>query len=150
MIVLAVMTIIAAIGYPMYREQVLKSARNDSRTILSLVKSEQEKYRRAHSAYATSIAQLNYGPDGTPDGVSDTLAYQKAIDRFDQNDDGVPDNYNIVLNTDGDPTTMDYEVTATAIGDQADDTDCTLFRVNQIGLEDAEDDGGADSTELCW
>lgn len=48
------------------------------------------------------------------------------------------------------PTATTYTITATAVGTQARDTQCTTISINQIGVQTALDDGGNATTNICW
>ena len=150
MITLAVLAIIITIGYPLYNQQLEKARRIDARSGLGKLSLAQERHYTMFGAYATTTAELNFGPDGVVDGLDDTYAYREAIADIDYDGNGVPDNYNFVLTTDGDATTQDYVFTATAAGSQVDDTNCRSFTINQLGEKEARDSGGGDQTERCW
>jgi type IV pilus assembly protein PilE len=150
MITLAILAILVTIGYPLYNVQLEKARRVDARGALGKLAMAQERHYAMFGSYATSVGQLNFGPDGLEDGTNDTYAYNKAIQAIDYDGNGAPDNYSIGLSTDGDSTTEDYVFTATAIDSQLSDTDCRKFTINQLGVKTAEDSGGTDQTNRCW
>ncbi|MGD8909736.1 MAG: type IV pilin protein [Chromatiales bacterium] len=150
MITLAVLSILVTIGYPLYNVQLQKSRRIDARGTLSKLAMVQERYYAMFGNYATTTAQLNFGPDGVEDGVNDIFAYNEVINSVDYDQDGVADHYSFALNTDGDATTEDYIFTARAADVQLADTDCVTFTIDQLGRKTAEDDAGNDESERCW
>lgn len=150
MITLAVLAILVTIGYPLYNVQLEKARRTDARSGLAKLAMAQERYYAMFGNYATSIAQLNFGPDEAEDGNNDIYAYREAISDIDYDGNGSPDNYTITLADDGDASTQDYVFTATATGSQSGDTDCNTFTINQLGVKAAENSSGTDQTERCW
>jgi type IV pilus assembly protein PilE len=150
MITLAVLAILVTIGYPLYNVQLQKARRIDARGTLGKLAMVQEQYYAMFGSYATTTAQLNFGPDGAEDGVNDTYAYNEVIRSVDYDQDGVPDLYNITLTTDGVANTEDYVFTATAIEAQLADTDCRTLAINQLGLKSAADVDDNDESERCW
>ncbi|MCU7844149.1 MAG: prepilin-type N-terminal cleavage/methylation domain-containing protein [Candidatus Thiodiazotropha sp. (ex Monitilora ramsayi)] len=150
MVAMAVLVIVITIGYPLYNQQLEKGRRVDAKGGLAKLAMAQERHYAMFGAYATTIAQLNFGPDGVEDGTDDTYAYREAVSDIDHDNDGVPDHYNIVLATDGDATTQDYSFTATAIDTQFDDEDCRTYTINQIGVKSAANSSGDDESERCW
>lgn len=73
MIAVVVVSILAAIVYPSYRDYVIKSRRTDAMTTLMNVHLAQEKYRATHTGYADSLGALNLS------AVSESGFYDVAI-----------------------------------------------------------------------
>ncbi|MDD2761648.1 MAG: type IV pilin protein, partial [Methylomonas sp.] len=65
MIVVAVVGILAAIGYPSYTEYVTRAKRADGKAVLLQVQLAQEKWRTNHTTYGT---KANLGIGASPDG----------------------------------------------------------------------------------
>jgi type IV pilus assembly protein PilE len=150
MVTLAVLAILVTIGYPLYNTQLEKGRRIDAQGALRKLGLAQERHFTLFGSYATSVAQLNFGPDGLEDGVNDTYAYSKAVTDLDYDGDGNPDNYTIAIATDGVASTQDYVVTAIAKGSQAGDTNCYTYSINELGVKGAKNYDGDDQTNLCW
>jgi type IV pilus assembly protein PilE len=60
MIVVAIIGLIAAIGYPAYRDQVMKSRRADGMAFAMEIADRLERYYSDKSAYTTTITDLGY------------------------------------------------------------------------------------------
>lgn len=150
MITLAVLAILVTIGYPLYTGILEKGRRVDARGTLAKLAFAQERHYAMFGNYATSVDELNFGPDATEDGTNDTYAYVQAVSDIDYDRDGTPDNYTIALATDGDAATQDFVFTATARSSQLGDTDCRTFTIDQAGVKAALDSSSNDNTDSCW
>lgn len=127
MITVAVVALLAAVALPSYRSQVRKSHRTEAKNaVLDLAGREESLYATTH-AYSGTASDLGYSTF-TPVGNG---GY-----------------YNVTI-TPSSPTNT-FTITATAIGDQANDTSCKTFVVTQTGAQSATDSSGADSTSTCW
>ena len=106
-----IMAILVAISVPMFLDQLRKSRRYDATSTLLSIEQEQELYRTNNTTYGT-LAQVWAGITTTPDG-----------------------RYNLTINS---PTSTGYVITATAIGDQANDDEngvtCTPLVVTATNL----------------
>jgi type IV pilus assembly protein PilE len=67
LIVVAVISILAAIAFPSYRSYTLTARRVDGQASLQRVLLEQEKWRANHATYASSLTDLGMG-SGSADG----------------------------------------------------------------------------------
>lgn len=65
-LVLAIVAILAALAYPSFASQLLKSQRLDAMQALYGLQLEQEEWRIAHADYANSVAQLSAGLSDHP------------------------------------------------------------------------------------
>lgn len=134
MVVVAIIAILSAVAYPLYTNQVLKSRRTEARVALNEISLAQERYFTVNGSYGTA-AQLG-------------AAYADALGKMtDRTGDGLPDYYTIVMTPVAPSNT--FNLTATAAGTQADDTDCASFSLNELGARTATT-GGGDPTERCW
>ncbi len=122
MIVVAVVAILAAIAYPGYRNQIMRSHRTEAKAALLQIQVAQEKYFLQNNSYGT-LAQL--GPASLGLTVSNTTA------------NGY---YLISLPT---QTATTYQAKAAVQGGQSDDTHCAAFTIDQSGARSATN---AD----CW
>jgi len=129
MIVVVIISILAAIAYPGYRDYVQKSRRSDIYKSLTELAGRQAKFYEKNSQYSGSLTGgLGYNaPVTTEDG-----------------------HYNMSLTTAA--SAQYYQVTAVAInaGLQWADTRCRTFTLNSLGNKTAADSGGGVTTALCW
>lgn len=73
MIAIAIIGILAAIAYPSYVDQILKSQRTSAKTALLDLASREAKYYSLNNTYTTSMTNLGYagaGPVAVPDSNS--------------------------------------------------------------------------------
>tara|TARA_R110001592_G_scaffold52511_6_gene160660 strand:+ start:9295 stop:9717 length:423 start_codon:yes stop_codon:yes gene_type:complete len=127
MIVIAIIGIIAAVGYPSYLESVEKSRRSDGRIAVSEAAARQERLFSETLSYVTNseLTKLITNADGvsSPEGH-----YTMSVTNTGCS--GPP--YNC------------FTVTATAVGVQAADTDCATLSINNFGQKTST--GGGE----CW
>ena len=122
MIVVAIIGIIAAIAYPSYERSVLKSHRSDAETLLSQDSQILERCYTQYFAYNNA----NCSPPLT---TRSQYAYYAVT-------------YTLAAST--------YSLTATALGNQLNDTDCRTFSLNNTGNRTATNSAGALNTSTCW
>ncbi|NMG14650.1 Minor pilin, type IV [Aromatoleum bremense] len=119
MIVVAVVGILAAIAYPSYQEFVRKARRADGKEALVRVQIEQEKWRTNNTTYTSNL-----------------------VDDLGLDDESAEKHYTLAISgTSG----TGYTVTATAVGAQADDTDCATIVLKE-GVAESEKRTPA----VCW
>lgn len=120
-IVVSIVAILAAIAIPLFTEQIRKGNRTDGKSVLLSIVMEEEKYRTNNVTYGT-LAQVWGGVSVSPQGF-----YNLAIS-------GV--------------SGTGYTVTATAIGDQANDaqgaTNCGTLTITVSGLTTTR------TPAACW
>lgn len=80
MIVVVIVGILAAIGYPAYRDYVDRAKRNEAKALLLEIAQNQERYYLQNNSYAT-LVQLGYD---NPQ-ITDSGAYSVAIGAADAN-----------------------------------------------------------------
>ncbi|MDQ1363677.1 MAG: type pilus assembly protein PilE [Pseudomonadota bacterium] len=68
MIVVAIIGILAAIGYPSYQRQMLESRREDAHVALLRMADAQEKFYLQNNTYAAPGQEANVGGTGTENG----------------------------------------------------------------------------------
>lgn len=122
MIVVAVVAILAAIAYPSYRNQIMRSHRTEAKAALLNIQVAQEKYFLQNNSYG-SLAQLGAASLGLTASNTTASGY-----------------YLVSLPT---QTATGYQANADAQGGQSDDTHCATFTINQAGTR------GATNTD-CW
>ena len=107
MITVAVVSILAAIAYPSYRNQSLKAHRAEAKAALLKIQVAQEKWFLQNNAYTSSLTNLN--------STSPTV-----------------NGYYTISVTVGNPATT-YTATATATSIQNADTSCLTFTIKETG-----------------
>lgn len=122
MVVVAIIAIIAAIAYPSYERSVLKSHRSDAENLLT---TDAQIYERCYTQY---FAYNN--PNCSPPFVTSTQYHYYTAT-------------SVVA-----PTT--YVFTATAVGNQAKDTQCASFSIDNTGKKTALTSAAATNSTACW
>jgi type IV pilus assembly protein PilE len=139
MIAVAIVAIIASVAIPSYRQYVRRAKRADATVALLRLASAQERFYLQNNTYA-SEALLD---DAPPAGLGITGANLRTEREY----------YTLSLvPAAAGGLQAGYTATATvrAGGDQATDTDCFTFTVNQQGVRTAQKSGGVDNTDRCW
>lgn len=127
-VVVAVMSIIAAVAYPVYTTQMQKVRRADAKVALETLALAQERHYTINGAYANlaTLSSTNLIPDTLADGDSDKGYYDITVDG---------------LGADNQTYTLTAEVASS--GPQSDDSDCEEFTLDNVGDKDATGD-------KCW
>lgn len=133
MIAVAIVGLLAAIAYPSYQAQVLKSGRADAKVELNNIA---QRMQRCFTSTST------YKPDEGVCAVVDALNAAGGI----LSKEG---HYTLTI-SDHDATT--YTLTATVVAGtrQANDISCERFTLNQAGQRLAFSASDADTTDDCW
>ncbi len=128
LIVIAVIGTLAGIAYPAYTDSIRKARRTEAFTALAILQQAQERHRANHAAYADSLAALP-----APRPVSPTS----------------PGGH-YTLTVSGASATA-YTATATAVGSQAADLECTALSVTiSRGTITQGHNGSAATSRVCW
>jgi len=120
MIVVVIISILAAIAVPSYRQYVLKGHRSEATRALQDLASRQENYYFSNNEYTDNLADLGATDDMA--GRYFTVAIASA-------------------------SSTDYQVTATARGTQTQDGGCTAFSLRRSG---AKGSSGTATADTCW
>jgi type IV pilus assembly protein PilE len=148
LVVVAIITLLAAIGYPSYTEYVTRSNRQAARAVILSVADRQEQYFLDNKAYAATLSDLGYpadtigvARDGQVTGAgADDVTYTVTI--ADGGGAGSPTTYTIEAAPQGVQATRDQRcgtLWLTHTGQRGADT----------AVEVAEGEA-APSTEGCW
>ncbi len=132
MIVVAVIAILAAIGYPSYRDYVRRSNRAEGKSELMNAAALQEKFFSNNNTYTTDMTAL--GVDDTDPAITESGYY--SVD---------------AAACAGETIATCYLLTATAQGGQSDDSKCTTMTLDSRGTK-----GGTGAqcncatADTCW
>lgn len=135
MVVVVILSIVAAFGVPGYRQYMMRANRTDATTAMLRIAAAQERWFIANGQYATTAAELNNAP---PAGLGFTGSERGY--------------YNVNVGPAPGGPAVGYTVIVTPVpGErQADDAQCQAFSINERGQRAALDSGGVDATENCW
>ena len=125
MIAVAVVSILAAIGYPSYVSQMRKGRRADAQSFAMDVVARQQQFLLDRRTYATSVSDA-----AADNGLA--MAIPVAVSAY----------YTVTMatNTVAPPT---FDISLTPIGTQGGDA-CGTLRINQAGIKSAT------GTGKCW
>ncbi len=133
LVALAIVAILASVAVAAYTSEVQKSRSTDARSALLDLAGREEKLFSTTNAYSATPSDLGYAPVGTPFPITvGSGYYQVSVAAPDPNQAA------------GSPT---YSITATAIGTQANDSQCLTLSVNQLG---AQTSTGTGTASTCW
>ena len=140
MIVVVIVTILAAIAVPSYNSQIRKSRRTEAKTALADLASREERLYATQNVYSTDPVALKYVASGAWPvsignyySISSVVVTQAAASA-----------------TATTPGTYILQITPTAGSTQLKDTPCQLFQVDQTGKQTSQDGSGNDTTTTCW
>jgi len=138
LIVIVVVSIMAAIAIPSYNSFVLKSHRTEAKSALLDLASMEERFFSAQNVYSTAPSDLGYAIAAFPipsvgSGYYkiDQTGFTPAVPPTGANPGGTP---------------AFYQFTATAIGAQTNDTSCLQFVLDSKGVKTAIPDPNLN----CW
>ena len=129
LVVVMLIGILAAIAYPSYREQVMRSHRSDAKIALERLAQSLER------CYTNSTPK-------TYDGCPSLAAVAAGT--------AVSDNGYYSIDFPADPDATTFTLRATAIGGQLNDTDCRTFTLDNTNVRGAETAASADNAGPCW
>ena len=127
MIVIAIIGLLASIGYPAYQDQVQKTRRADAKSVLMEAANAMERYYTAEGSY-TGVTQGDDYPAKSPI-------------------DGTTTHYTIAANITGGGTA--YTLTATRSGAQAADK-CGNLSLSSTGARTIASAGTGVTADECW
>ena len=134
MIVVAIVGILAGIGYPSYQSYVLKSQRDDVRIALAQIQLLQEEYYLDHAEYANKFAK-----DAADNGSG---VLQGWLDNS--------EHYKFEFSAASSAGTQAYSIVASTTHVQVADAECHTYTVNNFGEFKAQNNKKTDSTAACW
>ncbi len=131
MIVVAIVGILAAIAYPSYQEYVLRTGRADGMSKLMEIMQAQERFYSQNQTYTT-----NLGAGG--------LAYNVAANAAVASNEG---RYNVTAAACGGGIANCVALTATTVGQQANDLKCGNLSLDSRGTKG---ETGTQTVQDCW
>lgn len=124
MVTVAIVAILASIAYPSYRNQIMRSNRTEAKTALLQSAQSLEKCFTQYGSY-----------NNTGCGAVNTFNTEHGY-------------YTIDAKTSVTATT--FNISATPLGAQANDTDCVSFTLSNTNAKAASNSGNADTSLSCW
>ncbi len=131
--VMAIISILVVVAYPSYQSYALRIHRTEARVALMDVADRMHLYYFENKTYTDDLLAL--GLNSSP--------YVTASGRYSMR---VEDNGG---GGGACPIAVCFELVAPAIGNQAMDTDCAVFKVNSLGDKTAHGGGGSQNNN-CW
>src|SRR5688572_15093192 len=125
MITVAIVGILAAIAYPSYRNQVMRSTRTEAKVPLEQRALQLEK---CFTRYMTYMSPNCAAAQAAANVMTSDGNYQLGIDNL---------------------TATTFRVTATPLGPQRQDGECNMFSIDQNGRR-AVDGTAAANPARCW
>ncbi len=132
LIVVVIVSILAAVAYPAYQDYVVRSNRAVGAGSLLEVAARQEQYFANNAGYASTTALLGYG-----------AAYY--VDRDGEQGTAASGIYLITVANVTSAPALDFTLTATPQNYQTRDTDCGDLTLTDRGVKDQSGSG-----ERCW
>lgn len=123
MVVVVIVAILASIGYPSYREHVIKTRRAEAKAALADAAAREEQFYLDNKTYTPTIGVGGLNASATTEHGDYTVA--------------------VAAPTAACPISRCYALTATPLGAQADDTRCGTMRLNSSGQK-------LPTTTGCW
>lgn len=134
MIVVVIIAILAAVGYPSYTEYVVRSNRQAAKNMLYQIADRQEQFFLDNRRYGNALTELGYG--------ADNIAIDRDAQMTAAGDADEMYQFRITAST---PTT--YTISSFPVGMQANrDTRCGQLGVTNAGEKLEEND----NIDVCW
>jgi type IV pilus assembly protein PilE len=145
MIVVVVLTMLAAIAIPSYSNQIRKSRRSEAKSALLDLAGREERYMATNGTYTSTPSNLGYSSfSGIGSGYYDiAITNVTAPTAPTATKAGIPATYTLTA-------------TVTTLGAQNKDTNCLAFQVNSLGQQTSYNTTTAGSmttanaTTGCW
>ena len=146
LIVLVIVSILAAIAIPSYRGYVQRSNRAAAKSVMMNIASQQEQFFVDRKRYATALSQLGYAADTLfADGEGNLDASQQSDSIYQITLAGYDAAGIANCSVSGSPNTIAWTLVATPVGGQADDTHCAKLCLAYNGQR-----GASGSGSDCW
>ena len=132
LIVVAIISIIAAVAYPNYTQFVTRSKRSVGATAMLQVADRQQQFFMDNKRYAASLTSLGYDDDSIMIDDEGQVVTMASDDRI----------YNIQISA---SNIVSYELTATPQLNQAKQDSCGSLTITQTGAK-----GQSGTGDNCW
>jgi type IV pilus assembly protein PilE len=135
MIAVAIVGILAGLAYSSYLSSVQKARRTDAKDALLQAAAKQERFYLRSNRYSNDINVI--GDQTSAEGYYTIAVVNTATIAGDCTAVG---------------TCYTVSATANSPGAQADNTECTVFRLDNLGRRQSSDavEDGNDTTDECW
>jgi type IV pilus assembly protein PilE len=138
MVVVLIIAVLAAIAVPSYRASVLKSHRAEAKSILLDLAGREERYMGTNGIYTNDATQLGFSTGfGNPFGSGYYSIATPTITAA------------AVSSSTAVATPAQFQFVATALGNQANDTSCVKFTLDQSGTQVSYNSANSVTTG-CW
>lgn len=147
LIAVVIIGILAAIAYPSYQSQVLRTKRTSAKTALSSLATEQEQFRGNRKRYASTLSELGFGASTLyldTDGNLETSSSGATIYAITLTGYGASSTAN--CSSSGSAGSHSYTLKATPQGSQSTDSDCASLCLAHTG----ERGSSAGNPKECW
>ncbi len=141
MIVVTIITILAAIAVPSYNSSIRKSRRTEAKTASADLAAREERYFATQNVYAGDPVSLQYVAAGGSATWPVTIGSYYQISLVQPN---------TTTATSTSPPTYKLQITPFTGSSQLQDTSCQTFVQDQTGKQTSLDINGNDSTSTCW
>jgi type IV pilus assembly protein PilE len=134
---MVIVAILAAIAIPSYTSYVRKGRRTDAKSAVLDLASLEERYFSLNNKYSLTATDFGYTAFPASIGSGSNPDYQ----------------LNVTLPNAGTSTQQaTYSITATAYGDQVNDTQCNQFTLTSAGIQGSYTSASAANSEpgTCW
>ena len=135
MIVIAIVAILAAIGYPSYQQYVTRSQRSVAINTVMDIAARQNQYFTNNKVYTSSLADLGFTLDANGDYYVDENGSSDSTDGL----------YKMTV-TASSPF-LTFTVTATPTTKMSKDTECKAYSLTDTGTRSVS---GSLSVKDCW
>jgi type IV pilus assembly protein PilE len=123
LVTVVVLGILAGVGLPSYRQNVIKTNRGEAKAMLMDVLQREEKYFTEMNTYTTTLSNLGFSSANTTNGY-----------------------YTVTVAANSNGITDGIIITATPQGNQANDSSCMNFILNSNGQKTVS----TGATTGCW
>jgi type IV pilus assembly protein PilE len=143
-VTMVILATLAAIAIPSYTKHVLTSHRVEGKSALLDLASMEERYFSINNQYTNNPSNLGYTASAGAAFYVGTDQYYEVLANGINVQPATPP----TSTTTGTPAT--FNITATAVGRQAQDTACFTFVVYSSGQQTAQTSSGTDNSITCW
>jgi type IV pilus assembly protein PilE len=145
LVVMAIATILVSIAVASYTSQVQKSRRTDAKTALLDLAGREESYFSVNNSYASDWSLIGYAAAATPSttGLPVGSGYYNVYGC-------VPAGGGPAPCPGAGPAAPSFQMVATPLGSQVNDTSCQVLVVDSTGKQSSTDGSGNDTTATCW